>query len=311
MITSPWERQPPNPVEEFDAENFYGSHCIWAVVPGWYQASGVGGAAPTGSVYSVGQRSEYVSTEIGTGTPDFAMANRHLGKGVGSCRVLDLDADSTGTEGYHFLRSNPGDFGIPFPDPSSCSICVLCVPEVDQNGDARIYSQDEGSGANDHDFMLGLVTSGTIARTRIRNQAAASVTVTTGTIQQDALNLISASVINSSGTVALHHLREDGVHSRNTGAGTQGYNPRATTSESIGATAEGDHNLFSGDIVCLCAFDIALDDAIHMRNIMDNPWQIFAPEVLYFKPPAVVGGTRAHGPLGHPLHGPMAGPVGP
>ena len=30
---------------------------------------------------------------------------------------------------------------------------------------------------------------------------------------------------------------------------------------------------------------------------------------LYFRLTAAVGGTKPHGPLGHPLHGPFGGPV--
>ncbi len=309
MITSPWERQPPNPIYEFDPENFYGSHCIWALVPGWFPLEGVAGAAGTGTAVSVGQRFEY-DLELVANTDDYAVVIRNYGRGIGAVRAGLVD--SANTSSYKLKRTD-GDVGIVFPNLSSTTILGICVPNsAIGGGDGRLYSKDTGSGADDHDMMIGVVSSVTVARARIRVNATTSITVTTGTIQQDALNLISASVINPSGDVALHLLREDGVHSRTLNTdGSTPYNPRTTTNTAIHGNADATGNSLAGAVICVCAFDIALDSEVHMRNIMANPWQIFAPEVLYFKPPAVGGATFPHGPFGHPLHGPMAGPVGP
>ncbi len=59
-------------------------------------------------------------------------------------------------------------------------------------------------------------------------------------------------------------------------------------------------------------FARALSDN-EILSLSNNPWQIFVPRVVYLPieagaPPA---STWPHGPLGHPFHGPFAGPVGP
>jgi len=280
----PWTHQPPYYVERFDKGNFFGNHCIWAVVPGWGDPSATGTDDAAGHVYSVGQNQKFTASTMQDidGGKSLKIVPRSYPKGIGICRTMELEAFND-ARGYRLLRTDD-DIGIVFPNTAQFTILAIVRPKGDgtagNQSDSRIYSKDLGAGANDHDLMIGLVrSSGTKTRARIRI-GTATVTVVGGqVVENDSLNLIAGIV--SDNTVIIRLLREDGTHNRVTGSGTGSYNPRTTTDMAIGANAGADNNAFEGDIICVYAFDIMLDTDDYMEKIMANPWQVFEPQTRF------------------------------
>jgi len=292
----PWTIQPPNRVEQF-SKTFLGQHCIWAVVPGWDQYFANTSVAGN-SLRSVGQVMQLDLEEFANPTSgSVTKVTRNHGGGVGSTRSVLFDHESH-TRGYRFRRPD-ADLGIIFPDLTRLTILTIVKPTGDGRplgaGDPRIFTIDTGAAANNHDLMIGEVSSGNEVRTRIRIGSSTQTVVTTGgTIQDDAVQLIAGTVEPASATnsiVRAHHLGLDGTYTTAASSSVTGsYNPRTTTDMAIGATAGSSFNAFEGEVIGVYAFNIDLHEQ-HFREILDNPWQVFAPRTQIIPIDVATGAT--------------------
>jgi len=291
----PWATQPPQPVG-FDGGNAFGKSCVWACIPGWYEADANGteidaAASELGYIYSVGQRMRFYPTTSGTGSAHWIkIGTKAYGKGVGTARALELEQDSDITT-LHYRRS-VNDRGILFPDKSNLTILGIVKPKGDGvaggTSDPRIFSKDEGADEVNHDLMFGLVNlASVVARLRVRigtsTYTVAMNDSSANAVQEDALNLIAATLEpgGAGGTTKsrIHHLMEDGTYVTDADTDQTGeYNPRTTTDMGIGGKAFINDNEFEGDIIGVWAFDGAFQES-DFRAFFANPWQVFEPQV--------------------------------
>lgn len=279
-------KQPPRIIEQFDQQNFFGKHCIFALIPGWGYYSGAGASAD-GVVSSVGQQFTFKETYVGTGGSMERVHGRygHLGQ-LTVLRTLPV----THQQYIPLIESGAANLGIRFADSTDFTILTIIKPNGDGRaggaGDPRIFTKDLGTAEADHDLMLGIVDVGQEARVRVRTNGATTTVVTTGSaMTPDALCLIAAGIRidESASTFAwLRHVNEDGIVSANTGVvNAAGYDPRTTTAMVIGSTAGALDNGYDGDIIGIWAFDRNLDNSTFLRKFFANPWQVFKPRTIY------------------------------
>lgn len=290
----------------FNQKNFFGRHCVWAMIPGWSDfdfssADSTTSAPKLGVLESVGQRMEFADSEA---TSD-ASATVSIVSGdyghLGKLRALQMSPVSN-TSFVNFRRGD-ADEGIIFPDPQNLTIlAIVRTAGLNQpgGGDPRIFSKDVGTGEADHDLMIGLAAAGVNARCRVRIGSATRTIIPNAVeVQNNALNLIAGGVFrdagapsNSTGWCAI--LREDGGYDdTSTGAVVGAYNPRTTAAMAIGATANtvSNQNAFEGDIIGVWAFDTAFygvgeTKKTLLKEFFLNPWQVFAPQKIFVPIPA-------------------------
>lgn len=290
----------------FNRRNFFGKHCIWACIPGWYHndwttndhfTNGVG----QGMLESVGQRMVFLDDNLSSAedTSSHARDRTDTYGHLGTCKAIRLTQNNPSGGRLRFIRSI-ADGGIIFPDKKNFTILTIIRPIGDGRGggtpDPRVFSKDTGSGEQDHDLMIGIVDAGNYARCRVRSTEGGGTTISiftsTTTIQDDALNLIAGGLYqltNTSNTWGwCAHLREDGAYDDNseTTNGTYEYAPRTTTGIAIGANYGAADNEYHGDIIGIWAFDISLkgqsdsDTKQRLMEFFKNPWQVFAPKTI-------------------------------
>lgn len=252
---------------------------IWAAVPGWGLWGSSGGAGD-GRFMSIGlDRRIYESQEGGvTGAASLPITTYKDGTPVKVARA------ENGT--YRFVNTD-NDL---FIERSEFTLVGIFKPKgngsFNDAGDPRIFTKDLGSGADDHDLMIGGVRAlpNCEFRARVRVGTSTRTVITSGfNIQQDAWNAIAVTVGQSASGVALskvHGLREDGLYNFNTDSVAGSYAPRTTTDLALFATAADGSNQFEGDILYIAMFDGAFQEG-DIRRLFDDPWQIFAPKQFY------------------------------
>jgi len=293
-IDVPWTTQPPSCVHNFDKGNAFGARCLAAFIPGWDTF----GEDAGGGVRSVGQNFYLEPDKIGTAPRgDITNVAKSFGGGVGVAKALQCNP-ANAVRFIRLLNDNPNK-GFRFPNLDSFTVVSIVRLEgdgraVSGGGDPRIFSQDEGTGAADHDLMIGIASTGTAARSRIRVNGTTQ-TVLAGNPQDDAINLMACGVRPHSPTQSKSWCRlltEDGAHSSAEGSATTGsYDPRTSTDMAIGGTAGSGSadNAFNGDVIGIWFLDgdFSEDDAY---QFMRNPWQVFEPQRISIYPPGGGGG---------------------
>lgn len=268
----------------FNLRNPLGKRCLQAIIPGWDSFYG-DMIVQEGKFTSVGQKMEFPLDLIGSSPVWLEKIINNHGGGIGSVQSA-LFVPLNSTSAIRALRTT-NDLGIIFPDKKNLTILCIFKPTGDgrpsDGGDPRLYSKDEGSSANDHDLMVGMVGSGDEARTRIRigSNTVTVATSSTPAIRDDTLALIAGVVQRTSATqvrVKVHYLTVDGYYTSITSIAITGeYNPRTSTDIAIGANAGVDDNTYAGEIIGVWAFDGALQEG-DLRTFMANPWQVFKPQ---------------------------------
>ena len=279
---------------------------VWWVVPQWdeffadgtnlhgaFHSGGVGGNA----------NMVYTPDETGTGSPVLSkesLALDHFG-GVSVAR-FDITTQGAGIRMLRSVADEGIDFGPTGSDAGELSIIAIFKPVGSGtigSSDPRIYTKDEGSGAADHDLMIGSVSSQQ-ARARIRiNNSTFTHVVTTPIIQNDALNLIAGQVRRdvSGWRCGVNLVRADGGYGSNylASAEAAGYTPRTTTDEAFADSAEATANNWRGDLLCICAFTKAWDDEGDLKDYFYNPAQAFLRRPFAFPRPTAAANPSASG----------------
>ncbi len=270
----------------FDKGNFFGSHCIWALIPGWDDVSGTDTLA-SGQAISVGQRMEFQADLVGSlNGQTLDIETRNHGWGVGSVRSAIFRVGDA-VNNLRLLRTD-NDIGIKFPNLDNLALITIAKPIGDGRGgdsqDPRIFSCDAGSAANDHDLMVGISDIGTEVRTRIRIGSSTQTVASTGDqLDDDTLAIWAGIVKPASATqveVIIRYLSVAGTDSRtSSGSVTGSYNPRTTTDIALGGNAGVNDNAYHGEILGCFAFDTGavFDNREILKAFLDNPWQVFQP----------------------------------
>lgn len=275
----------------FDPNNILGQHCLFAVVPGWGEYGGTGSGIG-GSVRSVGQEFEFLAehSAVAGGTdPTLEKTFRDVAH-LGGVEVSRHWGDSR-VNHSRFRENAPANFGIDFPDSQSLCIVGFVIPDGTgvpaSSSDPRLFLKDSSASSADIDFMIGWEDVTFKARTRFRlNITTTTTRIDSGTVQSDALNMIAGYVTTDLATgdavPGVVHFREDGVINTGTGTSdTSGYNPKNTTEMGWGGVVGAGDNAMKGDVIVLFAFDFDLNasaDLGLLRQLWENPWQVFAPE---------------------------------
>ena len=302
-VSLPHTSIPPYRVDKFDLANPYGKRCVFAWFPGWDRWHGdTAISVIQGDSVSIGQEIHFKPGARGSGGLIY-QAEKNFGAGIGVCKAGR--ADPPVSDSYQTLShvNSNGDVGIKFPNPKNLTLIGIAqwvgsgLPPSGSS-DPRIFSQDTGYQTADHDIMLGTQTSGTKVRTRMRRGGTTYTTVIgTQTVQNDAVNLIAATV-SPTGTAGntyagIHHLREDGGYEEVIETSVAGgYDPRTNTTMGIGGTQQDDvGNPFDGYYIAILAFDGRMYES-DFRSILANPAQILEPMQIPIWVPAGAGGTE-------------------
>jgi len=267
----------------FNKRNFFGKHCVWAAVPGWSGINISDSETPDHNYTTLGQRIDFHVDEMNiVASASLTTEDRALGH-LGKVRVLNFNPE--GNSVAFRLSHTDNNEGIIFPNKRNLTILTIVktgASNTPGSGDPRIFSKDTGTSEDDHDLMVGIASTGTEARTRIRLGAGTYTVLTTGgSIVHDGIQLIAGSVRDEGAfnRVYVHHLSEAGNYNEaghlSTTAGV--YNPRTTSAMAIGATAQGTGNAFEGLVIGVWAFDTAFFET-DFREFFRNPWQVFKPQ---------------------------------
>jgi len=293
-VKVPWASQPPLNV---DLNESHGFKPIFSVVPGQYQVRGSTNVGD-GFVLSKGADQRQFDLAI-LNASSASITPRPVNYKGGAARSVQNNPFDHAS-GYA-LRNTDNDLFINRP---SFTLVGIFRPngagDAGGSGDPRIFSKDLGSGADDHDVMIGGLRAfdAPECRARIRIGSSTLTVVTSGNEwQTDAWNLIAVTVTPSGANtnVRVIGIREDGTLYSNTGSQAGTYNPRTTTDIALFSNGVSNQNMFDGEILCVTMFDGVLSDG-NLRKFFANPWQIFEPRNIWIP----VQGAAASPPVEPP-----------
>ena len=269
--------------------NKFGRYLREAIIPGWGSGGEIAADTPSGTIRGVGGRNvAYPIEKTGTST-DYAI-NWRIGPDLFGNRSRWLELEPHSASAFYRYKKSAGDYGPSLGGTFTVIGIVKCVGDGahDGNEDPRIYSKDQGTAENDHDLMIGLVTTNnTVPRARIRIGsstqtlfAADTAANDVGTNQWLLIALTCEADGNGAGNswVTMTGLHQDGRISTDAASKAGVYNPRNVTAEALWANAAADDNPFHGGILGVWFFNGVVFSTSQLKEFWRNPWQVFGSQ---------------------------------